>query len=258
MRVPRFVFTPRWIALFLVALVVALVCVRLGIWQSHRLKETRAYNAEVRAGLAAPPQPLDTVLAEAPDDPDTLAYRRVVVTGIYDPAHEVLLFGRALDGNPGHHVLTPLVYGDGQAVLVDRGWVPFEDNTPPVADAAPPSGQVTVTGFLLPAVTDSQVVIDRDASGRILTVEHDDPAAIQGELPGVALAPLPMQLQEQSPPQPGRLPARLPPPDLSEGPHLSYMVQWFIFATIAVIGYLVLVRREVRERERQERAAAAG
>jgi cytochrome oxidase assembly protein ShyY1 len=254
-RFPRFVFSPRWVALFAFALVVAVVCVRLGIWQLHRLHERRAFNAEVRAGLAAAPQSLDAVLAEAGDDPGSVAYRRVQVTGTYDTAHEVLLYGRALDGNPGHHVLTPLLYGDGAAVLVDRGWVPFEDDTPPVASAAPPSGEVTVTGFLLPAVSQGNVVIDRDASGRILTVEHDDPAALQGELPSSTLAPLPLQLQQQSPAQSG-LPERVPPPELDEGPHLSYMIQWFIFATIAVVGYLILVWREMKDRERADRAAS--
>jgi cytochrome oxidase assembly protein ShyY1 len=57
-----------------------------------------------------------------------------------------------------------------------------------------------------------------------------------------------VQLQRQEPPQPGELPALVPPPDLSEGPHLSYAIQWFTFAAVALVGTALLVRREVRDR----------
>jgi cytochrome oxidase assembly protein ShyY1 len=244
----RFLLTPRWLGLLAFALLVAATCVRLGIWQLDRLEQRRALNAEIRRGLAAPPVVLDAL---AGADRVGLAYRRVEITGTYDPTREVLLYGRALNGEPGHHVLTPLLLErpvDGaRAILVDRGWVPFELGTPPVAPAAPPAGTVTVTGFLLPTLGETDVVIQRAADGRPLTVAHDVPAEIGSEV-GLALFPLPVQLQRQEPPQPGELPVVAPPPDLSEGPHLSYAFQWFTFATIALVGTALLVRREVRDR----------
>jgi len=240
-RLPRFVFTKRWIGLLVFALVVAATCVRLGIWQLHRLEQRRAFNAQVERGLAAEPVPLANLSGQADD-----AYRRVVVTGTYDVEHEVLWYGRALDGNPGSEVLTPLVEtGGGSAVLVDRGWVPAALDTPPVAQAAPPEGEATVTGFLVPAA--GAEVIDSAASGRSLTIRHADPGALRGWVP-YELFPLAIQLQEQRPTQLGDLPSVVPPPELTEGPHLSYAVQWFTFATIALVGYVVLVRREVHER----------
>lgn len=246
----RFLLTPRWIGLLAFALVVAATCVRLGIWQLDRLEQRRALNAEIRRGLAAAPVPLGA-LADA--DPETLRYRRVEVTGTYDPLHEVLLYGRALNGEPGHHVLTPLLLerpvGGARAVLVDRGWVPFELGTPPVAPAAPPTGPVTVAGFLLPSPGETDVAIERDPSGRLLTVAHDEPTAIGREL-GLPLYPLALQLQRQTPPQPDELPVPVPPPELSEGPHLSYAIQWFTFAAIALAGSALLVRRELRDRAR--------
>ena len=255
-RLPRFVLTPRWIALLVFVLVVVVTCVRLGIWQLDRLDQRRAFNAQIERGLAAEPTSLDALGGEAED-----AYRRVRVTGTYDPEHEVLWYGRALDGRPGHHVLTPLVYGSeqttpGVAILVDRGWVPAELDTTPVAPAAAPSGTVTVTGFLLPAEGGGDLVIDRDPSGRVLTVRHADPAALDGEVP-YELWPLALHLQGQSPAQAGDLPALVPPPPLDEGPHLSYAVQWFTFATIALVGYVILVRREVRDRSREAEQAGA-
>lgn len=249
-RLPRFVLTPRWLALLAFALLVAATCVRLGIWQLDRLEQRRTLNASIRAGLAAAPAPLGELAGE---DPATLAYRRVEVAGRYDPSREVLWYGRALNGEPGHHVLTPLLLDEpvagAAAVLVDRGWVPFELDTPPVGPAAPPAGEVTVSGFLLPVAGESDVVLERGAGGRVLTVSRDEPAAIGREL-GLELYPLPVQLQRQDPPQPSALPAVVPPPELSEGPHLSYAIQWFTFATIALVGYVLLVRRELRDRAR--------
>ena len=58
------------------------------------------------------------------------------------------------------------------------------------------------------------------------------------------VAPLPLRLTDQSPPQPGDLPRPEPPPELSEGPHLSYAIQWFSFAAIALVGAVILHRRD--------------
>ena len=67
--------------------------------------------------------------------------------GIFDPGEEVLVRSQVHDGIAGWHVITPLVLADGRAVLVNRGWVPLEMDAVPVP-AAPPSGQVTVTGWV--------------------------------------------------------------------------------------------------------------
>ena len=261
-RLPRFVFTPRWIALFVFALVVTATCVRLGIWQLDRLGQRRELNDQIRSGLAATPSTLGDLSVEA-GDAGAFAYRRVEVSGTYDTQHEVLLYGRALDGRPGHHVLTPLVSDAGDdgapgtgAILVDRGWVPFELDVPPVPQAAPPTGPVTVAGYLVPVQHEDDAVIDRGPSGAVLTVRHADPAVLEDEAP-YELWPLALQLRTQSPPQSGDLPTIVPPPELDEGPHLSYAIQWFTFATIAVVGYVVLVRREAKDRAR-DRTRGAG
>ena len=43
-------------------------------------------------------------------------------------------------------------------------------------------------------------------------------------------------------PAPGRAPRRLPPPEPSEGPHLAYAFQWFLFAALAsvIIGSVLV------------------
>jgi surfeit locus 1 family protein len=70
---------------------------------------------------------------------------------------------------------------------------------------------------------------------------------IDARMPEHNLLGLALLLEEQSPTQPGDLPEPAPLPELDEGPHLSYAIQWFTFATIALVGYVVLSRRDRRE-----------
>jgi surfeit locus 1 family protein len=241
----RTLLTPRWIAFTVFALLVVGVCVRLGFWQLDRLEGRRYFNDRFRTGMAMAPLPIEALLASGQEP---LSYRRATAKGRYDAANEVILYGRALDGHPGNHVLTPLVLADGRAVLVDRGWVPFDLDTPPVKEAAPPTGQVQVVGSLSPnepgGADDSEEGVGEGAS----TFTRVDLGTIGQQLP-YALLPWYIALQEQAPTQPGELPAVVPAPTLDEGPHLSYAFQWFAFASIAAIGYLILARRQVLDRD---------
>lgn len=243
----RSLLRPRWIGLTVFALVVAALCVWLGIWQLDRLHGRREVNERYAAGLAEAPVALEDLLAAG----TPLAYRRATATGRYDTAHEVILYGRTLDGQPGNHVLTPLVLDDGRAVIVDRGWVPFELDEPPIAEAAPPGGEVEVEGILL---ADQPGGAGEAGPGqdRITTVRSVDIGAIGRDVP-YELEPWFLQLQHGSPSS-GELPVPEPPPELTDGPHLNYALQWFAFATIAVVGYGILVRREMRD----ERRVSAG
>jgi surfeit locus 1 family protein len=227
------------------AVVVAVVCARLAMWQLDRLEGRRQFNAAVAAGLARPVISLDVALEGVGGDVAGLSYRRVRTTGRYDVANEVILYGRTLDGLPGNHVLTPLVIDGANAVLVDRGWVPFEEDAPPVGgELAAPSGEVTVEGVLRPPDVATEAA--EPPPSRVSTVKEIDLAELDEQIPS-ELLPAYLQLSGQDPAQPGGLPAPAPLPELSEGPHLGYAVQWFSFATIALIGYGLLLRRERRD-----------
>ena len=239
----RALFTPRWIAFTVFAVVVVVTCVRLGLWQLDRLEGRRYFNERFRTGMAMAPEPVEPLLASG-ERP--LAYRRAVAEGRYDPADEVILYGRALDGRPGNHVLTPLVLDDGRALLVDRGWVPFDMDAPPLEQAAPPEGAVTVVGFLSPNEPGGEDDAEANTDGAV-TFTRVDLDAIGRQLP-YDLLPWYLALQEQTPAQPDALPAVVPPPTLDEGPHLSYALQWFAFAAIAAIGYGILARKQTLDR----------
>src|SRR5436190_13785048 len=145
---------PRWIAGAVVVLVVVVAFVELGFWQLRRLHERRAFNAAVVSAEHAPAESLDRLLASSGRDADALAYHKVELTGTYDEAHEVVLFGRTLADQTGSELLTPLV-GGARAVVVDRGWIPLAMATPPVRPAAPPAGPVRVSGILWPPEADT-------------------------------------------------------------------------------------------------------
>lgn len=235
----RFLKHPRWIGLTLFAIAAVAICVRLGVWQLDRLDGRRESNERYAAGLEAPPEPLESLLAEG----GALAYRRAVATGRFDPEREVILYGRSLDGRSGNHVLTPLVLDDGRAIIVDRGWVPFEMDEPPVRPASPPGGSVDVTGPLF--ADQPGGAGDDDGGDRVTVVRSVDIGAIGDDLP-YELVPWFLQMQTRLP-EAGELPVPASPPDLSSGPHLGYAFQWFAFAAIAGIGYVILVVRQARE-----------
>jgi surfeit locus 1 family protein len=247
----RLVPSARWALLLVLFLGLAAAFVRLGFWQLDRLEQRREFNADLARAQGEPPRPVEEVAPARADGVD-VAYRHVSARGRYLAGDEVVLYGRALDGEPGHHLLTPLQLEDGRVLVVDRGWVPHALDTPPVGEAAPPVGDVTLTGVLFPPEASGG-----DAAGERLT--RVDVSSV-GRAVGRDTIPAYLRLQSQEPPSSGELPRPVPLPEPTEGPHLSYAIQWFAFAALAPVGYVALVRRasprraqrRVRERASQE------
>jgi cytochrome oxidase assembly protein ShyY1 len=225
----------RRVAIVAIAAFVAAACVGLGFWQLQRLSDRRASNAEIERERSREPLPLTSV------DTGAEAYTPVRVSGRFDATREVLVYGGTHDGEPGYRLVTPLVLDDGSAILVVRGWVPFRMRSAPVAAAAPPAGELTVHGFVVPDEGDGSTV--PDANGVIGRLDIE---GIGSRIPS-PLSEIAIQLTEQSVSQPYELPIAFGWPELSEGPHLSYAIQWFAFAAIAVVGAVVLLRRGDRE-----------
>jgi cytochrome oxidase assembly protein ShyY1 len=226
----------RRVAIVVVAVSVAATCIGLGLWQLRRLEERRALNMMILDRRSAAPITIEGASPGATSEP----YRPAAARGTYDVEHEALVYGRSLDGEAGHHVVTPLLLADGGAILVVRGWVPFSMRTAPVRGAAPPLDEVEVSGSLVPDEGDGTTVPGANGIIRVLDV-----AGIASTLP-YDVFPLPLLLAEQASPQPGSFPTPVPLPELSEGPHLSYAIQWFAFAAVAVAGGAILLRRDRR------------
>jgi surfeit locus 1 family protein len=245
-----FLLSRRWVVGHVLVAVIVAGCVVAGFWQLDRLHQRRTANARIEAQLARPPVPLDTLLVSSPPDADALAYRRVTATGTYDVAHETVLIGRTLDDQTGNNVLTPVVLAGGNGLLVNRGWVPYAMDRPGATAARAPAGPVEVGGVLMPPEKHSAVARGAVPRPQLAAI---DLGPVQAAVP-YRLLPVFLWLQSQVPTQPGRVPRMVPLPPLDEGPHLSYAVQWFAFAAIGIVGYPLLIRRELRRRRSTERA----
>jgi cytochrome oxidase assembly protein ShyY1 len=246
----RLLLRPRWLAGLGLAVLVAVAFARLGVWQLDRMEQRRSFEDLVARRLAAAPAPLEEVLGTGADA-ESIRYRRVTAEGTFDAANEVILYGRTLGERTGNHVLTPLILEDGTAVAVDRGWVPLEDDEPPLRDAAPPAGTVRVAGVLFPSEVDPEAAASGEGADVRTTFAKVDLGAVSDSLP-YPLAPAYLLLGSQDP-RPGPLPIVAPLPDAGGGPpHLSYAIQWFTFAAIDVVGFVVLIRREARRSSDRE------
>ena len=236
-------------------LVVAAVAtmIMLGLWQVRRLEEVRGINDRLETRLQGEPRPLAEVpLPDAPDDPaaEDLEFVPVTATGTYLPDEEVLQRSRSSGGRSGYHVVTPL-RTDAGTILVRRGWVPFELDEPPVPDAAPPTGTVTVAGYLETSEAQPTGFGQRDPDeGLLPRVFHVDVERLDRQTSD-DLLPMVLHLEEQEPAQESPLPVVAPRPEFSATTHLSYAVQWFTFATIAVTAYLAWLRKRLRQRHEE-------
>ncbi|MGH3737404.1 MAG: SURF1 family cytochrome oxidase biogenesis protein [Micromonosporaceae bacterium] len=238
-----FLARPRWIALLAIAAVLAAVMVGLGFWQLSRYHERTAINERIDAAGRAQPRPLDDVLAVAEAPAGDAAWTRVTATGVYDTDHEILVRQRTLSGRVGYEVLTPLVLDDGTAVLVDRGWIPpGQGGATSLPDVpAAPAGEVTVVGRVHLPESGGDAATRLDGA---LVSRRIDPAALAGAVPHRLYGGF-VLLQTQDPPADSRL-SPLPVRYENPGQNLSYVVQWWLFSLIALVGPWFLVRREAR------------
>jgi surfeit locus 1 family protein len=231
----------RNVVFLVAAAAMAGLFVCLGVWQVSRLGERRAYNHMVASRLAEAAIPLRAV----PDDSAQNHYRRVRFSGTFDFAHEVVLTDRVRDGAPGVYLVTPLHPDSGElgdtAVLVERGWVYAPDGMSVDETRWQELAHVSGTGYVIELAPwrGPAELSDRPRAFRWL-----DRAAVERTV-GYPIADYTIVL-EPNPASPGtprtaaadapRVPIRVSPPALDDGPHLSYAIQWFSFALIAIVG----------------------
>ena len=239
-------FSRQWWKSTLLVIAAVLVMVRLGFWQLDRLDQRKAFNARVEAQLAE--SPLELTNQNLDLELFNMEYRSAVVSGEYDHERQVVLRNQDWQGRLGVHLLTPLVISGGEkAILVDRGWVPYEDFTGDNLSQYDDPGLVEVEGVirrsqskpLIGGRADQAPGPGEDPLKAWYWINIDD---ISGQFP-YELLPVyqvssPDLIEEQLP---YRWQEEL---DLSEGSHLGYAFQWFTFAAILGIGYPSYVRKE--------------
>lgn len=239
MSVLRLLREPRWLRGLAVAILIALVCCLLGRWQWHRRQERLAANAPLIQNYDAKPVDVTQVLPAGSSLATADVWTPVEVTGTYDVADTVLVRNRPRDDSTGYEVLVPLVLADGTALIVDRGWLAAGDDTDrPDAVPAPTQGQVTVTARLRQWEVAKRGTVP---AGQVASIGRD---AVATAVPGLTLLDGYAVLASEDP-STATAPALAVRPDVDEGPHLAYTVQWFGFALTALVVWVVAGRREL-------------
>jgi len=239
--------SPRWRLATLLVLAGMAITARLGVWQLDRLEQRRAFNSRVQAQISQPG--LDLNGAALVLGLSGMEYRPVMVRGEYDHSQEVALRNQSWGNQWGVHLLTPLrIVGSEQYILVDRGWVPSNDfQFGSWAEYAEP-GLVEVRGVIRASQSKPDFGQRADPTpspgGRL---EAWFFANVEGIARQVPYPLLPVYIQQEPDPAWQGLPYRSQPDlDLTEGPHLSYAIQWFTFTAILGIGYPYFIRRQER------------
>ena len=215
-----------------VALALIILCVWAAQWQYHRGVDRHARNTMIENHIALAPTPLVNVNRA----PDRFEWQSVTTTGRFDSGEQILLRNRYSEGKYGFEVLTLFISESDQRFWVDRGWVQAGESaiTPPKITQAP-AGVVDIVGrlrldsslprgsfFALPA-NGSGLISELNAQSRSLT-ENFYLDLLSGSESSLTPA----------------VPAALP--ELSDGPHMAYALQWIFFAGLVIYGR-ILIRR---------------
>lgn len=252
MNILRLMFSRRWMITTALVIIGSLVCVRLGIWQLDRLAQRRAFNAHY---LETSTLPALKLTFSPKDDLTDMEYRPVLVTGTYDFAHQVVLSNQVYNNQSGYHLLTPLILSDGTGILIERGWIPLDGNQQPANwRTYDEPGIITINGILRLGQSEPEI-------GNIV-----DPVLAPGETHRdvwnlVNLTRIARQLPYRLLPvfvQPNPDANLIKPPypyqpsiAIDEGPHLGYMLTWFLFAALLFFGYpLFYLPRQLKSEEK--------
>lgn len=248
-----FVLTPTWLGWLALCAVFAVSCYFLGEWQLDRRELAVEENSRVVENYDEPPVPYSDVreMFHSPAANDEWTVTRL--HGEYLEEDFMLVRNRGHGGQVGYEQLVPFRdAATGEAVIVSRGWLPTasEDGSRPAYNPEPPQGDVEVTVRLKPAEAD----ISRGApEGQLASISLDEYQQ-QVDYPVVSGA---YGLMAEESPEPAEQPSQLQRPELDEGPHLSYSMQWLTFGLMSFVGWGYAARIHARNRDMEELADGA-
>lgn len=226
----RFLLSRRWAGYLVLTVVFAIASSALGTWQLNRRAEALAEVARIDANYDAEAVPV----AEALPDPAAFdvdqRWQVVALSGEYLAHEEIVVRNRPFAGSSGFEVVTPFLLDSGGVFMVDRGWIAQASDGRPSEYAAPPSGHVEVEARLKAG---EERIAGRTSTGiEFATIDLDELAERVDEPSYTGAYGVLVQSRSDAaePPLAAARPVR------DEGPHLSYALQWFVFALLAFIG----------------------
>lgn len=229
----------RYLTLLVVLIAVGLV--RLGFWQLDRHWQRVAQSSTMIERMSIPPIPLSALLAAPVAERE---YRNVRVRGVYVATEQILWRNREHQGRTGFHVLTPLRLDDGQVVLVNRGWISYQDGLKDwQAQVPPPSGPQDITGvWRISQPNTGQVTETPSESGWRDKWFLIDIPVVAAQMPYPLVDGF-IDIQPDGTAPAAGQPIPAATGVIGNGNHLSYAVQWFGFAVILLVGYVIAIQR---------------
>jgi cytochrome oxidase assembly protein ShyY1 len=219
----------------LIALLLLAGCVWAAQWQFNRGLDRHERNAKIEEHASMPV----VALAKVESKPESHEWQTVSTEGRFDTKSQILLRNRYSEGVYGFELLTLFTSTQGKTFWVDCGWVKAGKDalTRPVLPEIP-SGSVSITGrlrldsslprgsfFAIPTNSSSGLISKANAQGADSTENF-----YLDLLSGTEKVLTP------------RVPASLP--ELSDGPHMAYALQWLFFGGLVIYGRF-LIRRDV-------------
>lgn len=214
------------------AVLLILLCAWAAQWQYHRGVDRHARNTVISERIAKSPIGLNTVTGELPN----YEWQTVSTPGTFDTKKQILLRNRYNEGKYGYEVLTLFRSNDNKSFWVDRGWVEAgaTATTPPVVTPLP-QGVVSITGRLrLDSSLPRGSFFALPGKGEGLVAELNAQSQLDTEKFYIDL------LSGSDASLTPEVTAQLP--ELSDGPHMAYALQWIFFGGLVIYGR-ILIRR---------------
>ena len=243
----RVLLSVKMLALHLFTIVLVAVMVGLGFWQLDRHNERATFNDAVRARAQVEPRSPDEVLS-IDSNLANLEWYPLTATGEYLPDADTLLVNVSQNGQAGVDPVSALQLDDGRILLVNRGFIPLAETVP-----APPEGRVTILGRVRVSDERERGELSDAVEGTLREIQRIDIPRLAAQLPGEVL-PVYVDLLGSNPADSPML-SRIADPQLTLGPHLSYVMQWWIFSLCAVVAWVFIVRRSLAATRRATTSA---
>ena len=231
----------------------AVACVALGQWQFARRAEAQAAIALLNANFDKSPDPVTTVIPSYTTADPALKWTPVTMTGWYQTDKVYYVRNRVSESGIGFEQLVMFTDAETHAELViDRGWVAANEDYSAPADPPPvPTGELSIVARLMPS---EQTIDGRSApEGQIATINVPTLATWITFDSMTTYQNFFARIDTESVPSTMGVPWERPV--LDEGPHLSYALQWYVFAVMGFIGYGWALRREARGPQEPETPA---
>lgn len=222
---------PRWIALTAFLLIMIYLFIRLSDWQFDRYNQRIQNNEITTTALISEPINL-TDLSQVSELKD---WQKVSIKGEFMNSDAKLLRRQYLESSLGFWVITPLKLDNDQVILVNRGWIPIaESSTSQQEIPSSPQGDVTIIGYVqtLKDTRREPEDLPLNQINYLNSTNFSSQPLSTNYLQLASMTPMDNQV------------AIIPLPELSNGPHFSYAIQWILFALMLPIGWYVLLKNE--------------